>query len=95
MEDFVKQMKTKCETVVKYLMWEIGKSLPDSQNEFDRTVEYIIDTIADYKQLDREIQNFIKNLEFMHIFVVVLKCILGINQKNLLYRSIFLIHAFK
>ena len=38
MEKFVSQMKTKREEVVKLLMWEIGKSLPDSQKEFDRTV---------------------------------------------------------
>ncbi|PAM96707.1 NADP-dependent glyceraldehyde-3-phosphate dehydrogenase, partial [Flavobacterium sp. IR1] len=43
MENFVSQMKTKREEVVKYLMWEIGKNLPDSQKEFDRTVEYIED----------------------------------------------------
>lgn len=60
MENFVEQMKTKREEVVKYLMWEIGKSLPDSRKEFDRTVEYIIDTIADYKQLDRDSSKFHK-----------------------------------
>ncbi len=60
MENFVSQMKTKREEVVKYLMWEIGKTLPDSQKEFDRTVEYINDTIEDYKQLDRNSAKFIK-----------------------------------
>lgn len=58
MEDFVRQMKTKRDVVVKYLMWEIGKTLPDSQKEFDRTVEYINDTIEDYKQLDRNSAKF-------------------------------------
>ncbi|MBT8322949.1 MAG: aldehyde dehydrogenase family protein, partial [Eudoraea sp.] len=38
---FVRIMETKREEVVKLLMWEIGKSLPDSEKEFDRTVEYI------------------------------------------------------
>lgn len=60
MENFVSQMETKREEVVKYLMWEIGKTLPDSQKEFDRTVEYINDTIEDYKQLDRNSAKFIK-----------------------------------
>ena len=41
LEKFVHQMKTKREEVVKYLMWEIGKNLKDSQKEFDRTVDYI------------------------------------------------------
>lgn len=60
MENFVEQMKMKREEVVKYLMWEIGKSLPDSRKEFDRTVEYIYDTIEDYKQLDRDSAKFLK-----------------------------------
>ena len=61
MEKFVEQMKPKCDEVVKFLMWEIGKSLGDSQKEFDRTIEYIYDTIEDYKQLDRDSAKFHKN----------------------------------
>ncbi|WP_405382016.1 NADP-dependent glyceraldehyde-3-phosphate dehydrogenase [Maribacter sp. LLG6340-A2] len=61
MEVFVSKMKTKRDEVVKLLMWEIGKSLPDSQKEFDRTVEYIEDTIEDYKQLDRDAAKFTKH----------------------------------
>lgn len=61
MELFVKKMQSKREEIVKLLMWEIGKSLPDSQKEFDRTVEYIHDTIEDYKQLDRNAAKFEKN----------------------------------
>ncbi|WP_081209273.1 NADP-dependent glyceraldehyde-3-phosphate dehydrogenase [Salegentibacter sediminis] len=60
MTKFVKLMEKERETVVKFLMWEIGKSLPDSEKEFDRTVEYIYDTIEDYKQLDRDSANFKK-----------------------------------
>ena len=62
MEKFVSQMKTKREEIVKLLMWEIGKNLPDSQKEFDRTVEYIYDTIEDYKQMDRDSAKFEKKL---------------------------------
>ncbi|NJB70072.1 glyceraldehyde-3-phosphate dehydrogenase (NADP+) [Saonia flava] len=61
MESFVKKMETKRDEVVKLLMWEIGKSLPDSRKEFDRTVEYIYDTIEDYKQLDRDSAKFQKH----------------------------------
>jgi glyceraldehyde-3-phosphate dehydrogenase (NADP+) len=61
MEKFVVQMKTKREEIVTLLMWEIGKSLPDSQKEFDRTVAYIYDTIEDYKQLDRNSAKFQKH----------------------------------
>ena len=60
MEKFVVLMKTKRDEVVKYLMWEIGKSLPDSQKEFDRTVDYIYDTIEEYKDLDRDSAKFFK-----------------------------------
>ena len=61
MEKFVAQMEQKREVIVKLLMWEIGKSLPDSEKEFDRTVEYIHDTIEDYKQLDRNSAKFHKH----------------------------------
>jgi glyceraldehyde-3-phosphate dehydrogenase (NADP+) len=60
MENFVTKMKTKREEIVKLLMWEIGKNLPDSEKEFDRTVEYIYNTIEDYKQLDRRNAKFEK-----------------------------------
>ena len=61
METFVELMKTKREEVVKLLMWEIGKNLPDSEKEFDRTVDYIYDTIEDYKQMDRDSAKFLKS----------------------------------
>jgi glyceraldehyde-3-phosphate dehydrogenase (NADP+) len=61
MQDFVTKMKTTRNEIVKFLMWEIGKSLPDSEKEFDRTVEYIYDTIEDYKQLDRNSARFTKS----------------------------------
>lgn len=61
MEGFVKKMEQKREEVVKLLMWEIGKSKPDSYKEFDRTVEYIYDTIEEYRQLDRNAAKFDKH----------------------------------
>jgi len=61
MEKFVEQMKTKRDEVVKLLMWEIGKNLADSEKEFDRTVEYIYDTIEDYTQMDRDSAKFQKH----------------------------------
>ena len=54
METFVEKMLTKREEIVKLLMWEIGKNLNDSRKEFDRTVEYIKDTIVEYKRIDRK-----------------------------------------
>jgi glyceraldehyde-3-phosphate dehydrogenase (NADP+) len=58
MKHFVVLMKEKRDEVVKLLMWEIGKSLPDSEKEFDRTVEYIVDTIEALKTLDRNSSRF-------------------------------------
>ena len=61
MTRFVVQMEATRDDVVKYLMWEIGKTLGDSQKEFDGTVEYIYDTIEDYKKLDRDNAKFTKS----------------------------------
>ena len=60
MERFVKKMKDHRDEIVNLLMWEIGKSLTDSQKEFDRTVEYIFDTIEAYKKLDQKSAKFEK-----------------------------------
>ena len=61
MENFVAEMKTKRDIIVKLLMWEIGKNFNDSKKEFDRTVDYIYDTIEAYKQIDRDSAKFQKN----------------------------------
>lgn len=54
MVNFTKRMKEKRDEVVNMLMWEIGKSFVDSQKEFDRTIDYISDTIEALKNLDRD-----------------------------------------
>jgi len=53
MEQFVFRMLETKDEVVKILMWEIGKSFQDSEKEFNRTIEYIRDTIDALKELDR------------------------------------------
>ena len=57
-EDFALRMKEQRSAVVELLMWEIGKSLTDSEKEFDRTVDYIRDTIQALKELDRVSSRF-------------------------------------
>lgn len=57
-EDFTLRMVEKREEVVNLIMWEIGKSKKDSQKEFDRTVQYIKDTIGALKDLDRKSSRF-------------------------------------
>jgi len=51
-EFFLKEMKKQRSEIVKLLMWEIGKNLPDSEKEFDRTCIYIEDTIKGLKHID-------------------------------------------
>lgn len=50
---FVTKMQAQRSEVVRRLMWEIGKTLPDAEKEFDRTIEYIADTVEALKELDR------------------------------------------
>ncbi|MFZ2198858.1 MAG: NADP-dependent glyceraldehyde-3-phosphate dehydrogenase [Thermodesulfovibrionales bacterium] len=58
-EAFAYRMKEKRDDVVKLLMWEIGKRLPDAEKEFDRTVDYISETIDALKNLDRTSSRFV------------------------------------
>ena len=60
MERFVTLMKSQRDEVVKLLMWEIGKTLSDSEKEFDRTLDYIYDTVEAYKNLDQKSAKFEK-----------------------------------
>lgn len=55
---FVDMMIHKRGEIVNLLMWEIGKNLPDSQKEFDRTVEYIRDTVDAYRQVNADSSKF-------------------------------------
>jgi glyceraldehyde-3-phosphate dehydrogenase (NADP+) len=57
-EAFLARMREQREVVVKLLMWEIGKNLKDSEKEFDRTCDYIVDTIGALKELDRRSSRF-------------------------------------
>src|SRR5690606_13085878 len=64
-EKFLVAMKQKRDEVVKLLMWEIGKSLKDSEKEFDRTADYIVDTIKALKELDRNSAKLVEDQGFM------------------------------
>ncbi|MFC6668940.1 NADP-dependent glyceraldehyde-3-phosphate dehydrogenase [Marinobacterium aestuariivivens] len=57
-ENFLHRMKEQRDAVVRLLMWEIGKNLPDSEKEFDRTCDYIVDTVNALKELDRRSSRF-------------------------------------
>lgn len=64
-EKFLKAMRLRRDEVVKLLMWEIGKSLKDSEKEFDRTCDYINDTIKALKDLDRNSAKLVEEQGFM------------------------------
>ena len=54
LEHFLELMVEKREEVSQLLMWEIAKNEQAAYQEFDRTVEYIRDTINEYKQMQRD-----------------------------------------
>jgi len=58
LQAFIPRMKAVRDEVIRLLVWEIGKTLPDATKEFDRTVEYIQDTIEAMKDLDRTSSRF-------------------------------------
>jgi glyceraldehyde-3-phosphate dehydrogenase (NADP+) len=64
-EKFLTAMRTKRAEVVKLLMWEIGKSLKDSEKEFDRTCDYIVDTVKALKEQDRRAAKLVEEQGFL------------------------------
>jgi glyceraldehyde-3-phosphate dehydrogenase (NADP+) len=65
LEQFVFRMIKAKDSVVRFLMWEVGKSLGDSTKEFDRTIQYIKETIGALKELDRVSSRFTIEGEIM------------------------------
>ncbi len=59
LERFVHLMVARRSEVVRLIMWEIAKARPDAEKEFDRTVDYIRDTLDALKELDRTSSRFV------------------------------------
>jgi glyceraldehyde-3-phosphate dehydrogenase (NADP+) len=57
-EEFTNRIIAKRREIVNLIMWEIGKTLADSQKEFDRTIDYIKATIDALKELDNSSSRF-------------------------------------
>lgn len=53
-ERFIAAMVAVRDRVCRLLMWEVGKTWTDAQGEFDRTVQYIRDTVEALKSMDRD-----------------------------------------
>ncbi len=64
-EKFLIKMREQRTVIVNLLMWEIGKALKDSEKEFDRTCDYIVDTINALKELDRNSAKFVQEQGIM------------------------------
>ncbi len=64
-EKFLVKMREQRTTIVNLLMWEIGKAQKDSEKEFDRTCDYIVDTINALKELDRNSAKFVQEQGIM------------------------------
>jgi glyceraldehyde-3-phosphate dehydrogenase (NADP+) len=58
---FCQLMKQIREETVRLLMWEIGKTRADSEKEFDRTVQYALDTVEELKEADRAAGRFMRH----------------------------------
>jgi glyceraldehyde-3-phosphate dehydrogenase (NADP+) len=56
--DFTNQIVARRREIVNLIMWEIGKSLADSEKEFDRTIDYIRATVEELKRLDNSNSRF-------------------------------------
>lgn len=65
MEDFASKMGEVREDVVRLLMWEIAKTRKDAESEFDRTVQYVRDTVESLKGLDRDSTRFVMEQGFL------------------------------
>jgi acyl-CoA reductase-like NAD-dependent aldehyde dehydrogenase len=50
-EDFCRRMKDRRAEIVRLMVWEICKSRQESEQEFDRTIEYIEDTLAELRRM--------------------------------------------
>ena len=57
-EKFTRLIVARKAEIVKLLLWEIGKSAADSNKEFDRTIDYIRNTIDALKDMDRDSSRF-------------------------------------
>lgn len=65
LEKLVTGMRKVREVVVRLLMWEIAKTRKDAEAEFDRTVQYVLDTIDALKDLDRTSGRFVLEEGFL------------------------------
>ncbi|MDP2847908.1 MAG: aldehyde dehydrogenase family protein [Humidesulfovibrio sp.] len=59
-EDFCLRMNAKRTEIVRLMIWEICKSRKESEQEFDRTIEYIEDTLCELRRMLSEDSHTVK-----------------------------------
>ncbi len=60
LEHFIRLICVKRREIVQLILWEIGKSLADSEKEFDRTIDYMRATIDAVKEVDNSNSRFVE-----------------------------------
>jgi glyceraldehyde-3-phosphate dehydrogenase (NADP+) len=53
-EDFCRRMSSRRAEIVRLMVWEICKTTKESEQEFDRTIEYIEATLAAMRDMGAE-----------------------------------------
>lgn len=58
--DFIAEMKASKDEIVRLIMWEIAKPLPDAEKEFDRTVVYIENTMDALEDMSKNLSRIVE-----------------------------------
>lgn len=58
--DFISEMKSSKDEIVRLIMWEIAKPIADAEKEFDRTVSYIENTIQALEDMTRNLSRIVE-----------------------------------
>jgi glyceraldehyde-3-phosphate dehydrogenase (NADP+) len=61
LERFVLELKSQRDLIARLLMWEICKVQADAEKEVDRTIQYIRETIKEYKALENRESTFVND----------------------------------
>ena len=62
---FIRHMIRRKEAIVKLIVWEIGKTAQDADNEFERTITYMVESTKALKKLARDSSQFLVQQNFI------------------------------
>jgi acyl-CoA reductase-like NAD-dependent aldehyde dehydrogenase len=65
MQEFTYKMIGRRAEIVKLIVWEIGKTIADAEKEFDRTVDYITESLRAVKKLHNQNAQFLFHQNFI------------------------------